>query len=375
MATESIPYSAVDTAQPRGSRRAAQLRAVAAAFADALRAHALYLTVIAAFALTCTIVAARTHSTAIQSIGFGGKVMPMLILLAATGRFVFVSTRTAWRCGSEEAMLVELRRTWRREFLDLRQLTRFIVVTLPAPVFMTTFSSFKRMIPYITPYTWDHTFMRWDQMLHGGRAPWELLQPVLGYPLVTSTINTCYHAWIFVMFLTFIWQLWTRRDDLLRTQYLLAFQLCWIVLGVAVATGLASGGPVYYGRLTGLEDPFIPLMSYLHAAGEHYPVLALDVQAELWSYYLEPVGAEAGRGISAMPSLHVATSVLMVCLGWRVHRWAGIAYTAFAGIIMIGSVHLGWHYAIDGYVSAVVIAVLWYGSGRLARWWHAALAR
>jgi hypothetical protein len=36
----------------------------------------------------------------------------------------------------------------------------------------------------------------------------------------------------------------------------------------------------------------------------------------------------------------------------------------FAAAIMIGSVHLGWHYAIDGYVGGLVATALWYATGR-----------
>ncbi|MDF4804113.1 phosphatase PAP2 family protein, partial [Vibrio parahaemolyticus] len=32
---------------------------------------------------------------------------------------------------------------------------------------------------------------------------------------------------------------------------------------------------------------------------------------------------------------------------------------AFAVIIQIGSVHLGWHYAVDGYASTLTTFTLW----------------
>jgi hypothetical protein len=35
---------------------------------------------------------------------------------------------------------------------------------------------------------------------------------------------------------------------------------------------------------------------------------------------------------------------------------------------MIGSVHLAWHYAIDGYVGALVAVFGWWAAGKLVRW-------
>jgi hypothetical protein len=42
--------------------------------------------------------------------------------------------------------------------------------------------------------------------------------------------------------------------------------------------------------------------------------------------------------------------------------------TLFAIVIFIGSIHLGWHYAIDGYASALATAAIWIAVGRLLRW-------
>jgi PAP2 superfamily len=71
--------------------------------------------------------------------------------------------------------------------------------------------------------------------------------------------------------------------------------------------------------------------------------------------------------------MHVGTSVVFVCLGFASgQRWLAWLLSAFAGFIMIGSVHLGWHYAIDGYLGAAIALLSWWFSGKLVDWDRAA---
>jgi hypothetical protein len=71
-------------------------------------------------------------------------------------------------------------------------------------------------------------------------------------------------------------------------------------------------------------------------------------------------------GMSAMPSLHVGLAVLFALVGWAHRRSLGIVLAIFAALVLIGSVHLAWHYAVDGYVAALVVILLWPMSGWLA---------
>jgi hypothetical protein len=202
-------------------------------------------------------------------------------------------------------------------------------------------------------------------ILHGGFHPWQLLQPMLEQPLITSSISFLYNLWFFVMFTVVLWQAWSQ-NLYIRMRFLWSFVLLWVLLGTIAAILLSSAGPCYYGRVTGLPDPYAPLMDYLRHVSRTYPVWALGTQEQLWLGY-KTGGTHLVGGISAMPSLHIATSVLFALVGWKASPYLGIALTFFAIVIQIGSVHLGWHYAIDGYFAAVCSIGIWWTVGTVLR--------
>jgi hypothetical protein len=231
-------------------------------------------------------------------------------------------------------------------------------------VFLPIFSKLKAAIPRFNPYAWDNTWIDLDRALHGA-DPWRILQPVFGYPLVTSILALLYHLWILLLYLGAIYFCFFHTDRLLRARFFIAYFACWTILGVMMATAFASVGPCFIGPLLG-DHRFDEQMAYLRSANDIYPVMVLPVQESLMASY-QSAGTGLGRGISAMPSMHVSIATLFALAMWKHSRIAGIFFSVFAVIILIGSVHLAYHYAVDGYVAIVGTCLIWMVSGWLAR--------
>lgn len=231
------------------------------------------------------------------------------------------------------------------------------------------FIGFKEALPAIHPFTWDADFMRFDRVLHLGKDPWQLLQPVLGHPRVTDLVDGFYYLWFAVNILCLAGFLWVR-DGFLKRRFYISFWLTIILLGTVLAYILSSAGPCYYALVTGSPGPYQPLMGYLRGVDMTHGLQALYVQEQLWMAYTLDSSSVLMTGISAMPSLHVALPILWSIAGWRVHRGLGTAFAIFAAITFLGSIHLGWHYAIDGYVAAAAVPAIWWLSAALARLVH-----
>ena len=256
-----------------------------------------------------------------------------------------------------------------REFRSLVTLERFAGATpilLIYPFFTSTFTAMKSAIPHINPYSWDARLSAFSEAVHGGYLPWQLLQPVFGHPLVTRALDIVYVSWFVVLYGVLLWQIFSQRDERLRSQFIATFMLAWIVLGTLGATLLSSAGPCYYGLVTGLPDPYAPLMGYLREVSQTHRLFALQAQDYLWAGYQQRQ-AGFGDGISAMPSMHLSMATLFALVGWRSSRRLGAIFTAYGLVLFIGSIELGWHYAADGYVAILGTSLIWQIVGRLQR--------
>lgn len=235
------------------------------------------------------------------------------------------------------------------------------------------FSKMKAAIRLFNDFTWDQTFIDWDRAIFFGHDAWEVLQPVLGYPYVTAGLSVLYQVWLLLLYFGCLYLIFAKIDGQLRRQFFLSYVLSWTVIGAGLATLLASVGPCFVNPLIGLHD-FDDQMAYLHHVDEIVPVMVLPVQEMLLKWHDADANG-LGSGITAMPSMHVAIAYLFWLTMRRISRPAGIFFGVYFAIIWISSVHLAYHYAVDGLVSVIAVSVLWWVSGQTFKAWDAWLAK
>ena len=238
-------------------------------------------------------------------------------------------------------------------------------------LFMYDFTLVKGNITAFGPFSWDATFDAWDRALHFGIRPWELLQPIFGYWPITFILNLNYNMWFVVMNVFWVHYAFFAHPGEARTRFFLSFFTIWIIGGGILAIVFASAGPCYFGRLGLGPDPYGPLMAYLNDANGVAPIWALQTQEMLWRLWS---GGSTLGGISAMPSMHNATATLFVLAAWGAAPWLRNLLIAHGLMIFLGSVHLGWHYAVDAYPAVALAVVSWMAMGRVSRWWEGGAA-
>jgi hypothetical protein len=228
---------------------------------------------------------------------------------------------------------------------------RRIAPTALAFMFLGAFGTLKSLIPLLHPFAFDGTFSDLDRLIFG-TDPWRLTHAIIGL-VGTRAIGLIYGlwfpAWAFavVFFGSFAPEERQRR-------FLVSFLLVWIVEGVVLATLLSSAGPCF---LELIGSPYA--VRYAGLFPVDAPAAAGEQAMLAQSYRSGDVGAFLG--ISAMPSVHVGVAALLVLAAWPYGRWWTAAAAAFWASIFIGSVHLGWHYFVDGLLATVVTYIIWFG--------------
>ncbi len=239
------------------------------------------------------------------------------------------------------------------------------MITLAALiVFMGSFTTFKTLMPDLMGgFPYDRTHAEMDALLHLGRDPGLVLIRIMDWPILRAAIEWNYSIlWSMAGFLPIYFIATSVRADKLRLRYFLTWALTWVVIGNVLACLFLSAGPAFYGEVTGDRDRFAALLAAISDTTGDSTVAAF--QAYLWNNYLAGT-ASLGTGISAFPSMHVGLAMMQALFLREYSRLAGHAGFVYVAIIVISSVCLGWHYAIDGYVSIVVALAVYAGIKRL----------
>jgi hypothetical protein len=259
-------------------------------------------------------------------------IMPLWLIVSAILAFVLGFARMAHaRVPSPVAHVVRSVRD------DWRQLLGLAAGVTMAGLNMVAFMWAKPLLNRYVPFWADPWLAEFDRLLFLGQDPWRLLGWLNSMPMAIF-----YHrGWFALMIVTLLMVL-SRPPSPQKSAIMLSYFLLWSVAGPLIHVLLPAAGPVFYERL-GYGDTFaaIPLPEEMAVMSDY-----------LWSVY---TGAQfgPGSGISAMPSLHIATTVWMVlAFTMFARRWTWIV-AAPGALIFLLSISLGWHYAVDGIVGGL----------------------
>jgi hypothetical protein len=247
---------------------------------------------------------------------------------------------------------------------DMRRLLsergwRALPVLIVYPWLMMFYLCLKFIFNRVCPFAWDLPLMKLDFALHGGN-PVRWLIPWLSVPWVTWALDWIYWLWFPLNFVFLFWMTFTANLPL-RRQFWATFVLCWILLGTVAGIGFLSGGPCFWNQIVGQDNPYEDQMDALRQANEQMPTNSIRGQVAI-SEHLERDPAFGGA--SAMPSMHVSMCMLFTLAAWRASRKAGVTMLVMTALIQLACVSLGWHYAVDGYVSVVGTWLTWWAVGR-----------
>lgn len=237
----------------------------------------------------------------------------------------------------------------------------FAIIMLFFSAGMGAFTTFKNNIPDIVPFYADVWISETERWLLG-KSPWRYAHQIKSEAWSKFIVDCYIVFWSLQWFVTvFFVALWS--NSLARTRYLWALALTICVIGTVLAILLSSAGPIFYPELYG-GPHFVELKSALDSTP---PTEVIRKAARYLLTAYQDDAFDFGTGISAMPSVHVAIVVLNAYLLWSINRFIGAIGWAFALLIYYGSIYTGWHYAMDGIVSFLVVSSIWWATGRFVR--------
>jgi hypothetical protein len=242
---------------------------------------------------------------------------------------------------------------WRKFVANISLLGYALIASA---VLQTAFSFLKSTIPMIVPFYADPALAEADRWLHGGVDPWEVTHWIGAYLPMDALLPVYLSVWAVPAIGLAVILSVADHDNERKARFLILYLFCWLVIGNVLAIIGSSVGPVFYDAAYG-GDRFAALHVVLAESGVAENRIGL-IQDALWRAYSER-GMAIGSGISAFPSVHVGIATLTALYLIERSRWLAPFGLAFVGTILFLSVYTGYHYALDGYVSILLMVGAW----------------
>ncbi len=232
-------------------------------------------------------------------------------------------------------------------------------------LFWAAFAQVKNSLS-IGGFTHDVMLANIERWLHGGTDPTVWMATHITNHFLLLAVQFNYNVvWQILHLLVVCAVLLCPTFKKIRLFYMTLYVVGWLVLGNILAGAFISGGPTYYGAITGDSNRYAALETLLETT-KTSPHSAYQLQQYLWAS--RTLGeANLGTGISAFPSIHIYIVVLNALFLYHfLSRKLGRIAAVYAGLIVLSSAYLGWHYLIDGYASTLFALTFFYVGLR----WH-----
>jgi len=240
-----------------------------------------------------------------------------------------------------------------REF-SRRRMSGLCISAVIFPLFLGFYTWAKTSIPLAVGYSWEETWADADRWLFGAdawRIPHSLIPPAMA------------SAWSF--FYAVVWGIALAATGAVvaafacssfAARFFTALMLSWLIGCFLLAFLIPAAGPVFAHLANPAFEPrFEPLRNTLvELLGTE------DIVLKSQRYLAVGYGANVavkGGGISAMPSMHIATATIFICAACRT-PWLWLA-VPFWALTFVGSIYLGYHYVVDTPVAVAVAIPCW----------------
>lgn len=255
--------------------------------------------------------------------------------------------------------------TYAKRVICYKHIFASVILILCCTIQFLSFCFFKISIPYINFYSWDNVFINLDWLLLFKHHAWEVVKSIVPNFEMIEIYNVIYLSWIPITSSILFWQQISVNRSV-RIQYLTSLLATWLILGCWCAVLFSSVGPCFYQSFyDGTPPAIISLIStHVEPLGDNLGLLTAVAKKFLLNNYLNNEFT-LGYGISAFPSLHIATTVInALVITKRARRLAPVVWS-YVFLIMLSCIYLGFHYLVDCIFGMLGAFLIWHLTAKL----------